>query len=326
MSIGGSGRAAADHGGRDRQVLLGILFMCASAMIFPMMNGLVQVLSRDYPSEQIIWARTASHLLVALLVLVPRHGPGALRSRQPMVQLGCSIMLLMSTAMFFFAVKSIPLAKAASISFTAPFFVTLMAWPLLGEQIRAARLIAVLVGFAGVLVVIRPGAEVFQWASVLIVASAACYGLYQVLTRRLAGVDRPETSVMYSALVGTVVMSAVVPFVWVDPRSVGDAVLMLCLGVLGAAGHYCVVRALMYAEANIVSPFQYAQIVGSIIIGWLITGLLPDLYTWIGAAIIVAAGIYIAITQTRRTPAASAMFTERPVRSVNPSDPPSPGR
>ncbi len=325
MRNGRSRGAAADQGGRDRQVLLGILFMCASAMIFPMMNGLVQVLSRDYPSEQIIWARTASHLLVALLVLVPRHGVGALRSRQPAVQLGCSIMLLMSTAMFFFAVKNIPLAKAASISFTAPFFVALMAWPLLGEQIRAARLIAVLVGFAGVLVVIRPGAEVFQWSAVLIVASAACYALYQVLTRRLAGFDRPETSVMYSALVGTIVMSMVAPFVWVAPKDALDGVLMLGLGVLGAAGHYCVVRALMHAEANIVSPFQYAQIVGSVIIGWMITGLLPDLYTWIGAAIIVAAGIYIAITQTRRTPAASAVFTERPIRPLDPSGPPSPG-
>lgn len=306
--------AAADQGGRDRQVLLGILFMCASAMIFPLMNGLVQILSRHYPSEQIIWARTTSHLLVALLVLVPRHGLSALRSRQPKVQLACSITLLMSTVMFFFAVKNVPLAKAASISFTAPFFVTLLAWPVLGERIRAARLVAVLMGFTGVLVVIRPGAEVFQWSAALIVASAACYALYQVLTRRVAGFDRPETSVMYSALVGTVVMSMVVPFVWVTPHGVLDALLMLALGVLGAGGHYCVVQALIHAEANIVSPFQYAQIIGSIILGWMISGLLPDLYTWIGSAIIVAAGIYIAVTQTRRTPAASAVFTERPVR------------
>lgn len=306
--------AAAGRGGRDRRVLLGILFMCISAMIFPFMNGLVQILSRDYPSEQIIWARTASHLLVALLWLLPSQGVAALRTRRPALQILGSICLITSTAMFFFGVKSIPLAKAAAISFTAPFFVALLAWAFLGERIRGPRLAAVVIGFAGVLVVIRPGLEVVQWASILIVGSAACYAVYQIVARRVAGHDRPETSVVYSALVGTIVMSAIVPWVWVMPKTPLDAGLMLALGVLGASGHYCVVRSLAYAEANIVSPFQYAQIIGSVGIGWAIAGLLPDVYTWIGSAVICGAGIYIAVTQTRRTPAASAVFTERPVR------------
>lgn len=314
MASRGQGHAPTAEGGRDRRVLLGILFMCLSAMIFPFMNGLVQLLSRDYPSEQIIWARTSSHLLVALLWLLPSQGVGALRSRRPWLQILGSVMLVTSTSMFFIGVKDVPLAKAAAISFTAPFFVALLAWPFLGERIRGSRLLAVAIGFAGVLIVIRPGAEVVQWASILIIGSAACYAVYQIVARRVAGFDRPETSVMYSALVGTIVMSAIVPWVWVWPKSPLDALLMLGLGVLGASGHYCVVRSLAYAEANIVSPFQYAQIVGSVAIGWAISGLLPDLYTWIGAAVICLAGIYIAITQTRRTPAASAIFTERPVR------------
>jgi drug/metabolite transporter (DMT)-like permease len=283
----------------DRRVLLGILLMCAAGMLFPVMNGLVQVLSRTYPSEQVIWARNTGHLLIVLAVVVPRFGPAVLRTVRPAAQIIRSTVLLMSTAMFFFGVKHLPLAVAGSISQMTPFFVTLLAWPILGERIRPARLVAVLVGFLGVLVVIRPGTDVFHWASLLVVGSAACYAIYQVFTRRVAGLDRPETSVMYSALVGTLVMSAVVPFAWKTPESLLDAAMLCCLGALGASGHYCVARALTYAQANIVAPFQYWQIIGSVVVGYAVSGLMPDLGTWIGAGIIVCAGVFIVLTATR---------------------------
>jgi drug/metabolite transporter (DMT)-like permease len=280
-------------------VLLGVLLMCTASTIFPVMNGLVQVLSRHYPSEQLIWARTAGHLLIVLALLLPRYGTAVARTRRPGAQVVRSCMLLTSTTLFFFGVKGIPLAKAACISLMAPFFVTLLAWPMLGERIRPFRLAAVLVGFLGVLVVIRPGSEVFQPASLLIVGSALCYALYQVYTRGVAGQDRPETSVLYSALVGTVVMSAVVPFAWRTPASPLDALLMGTLGLLGAAGHYCVARAMTYAQANTLSPFQYWQIIGSVLVGYVVSGLFPDAQTWAGAAIIVAAGVAIALTAAR---------------------------
>jgi drug/metabolite transporter (DMT)-like permease len=282
-------------------VLLGVLLMCTASTLFPVMNGLVQVLSRSYPSEQLIWARTAGHLLIVLALLLPRYGLAVVRTRRPGAQVVRSCMLLTSTTLFFFGVKGIPLAKAACISLMAPFFVTLLAWPMLGERIRPFRLAAVLVGFVGVLVVIRPGSEVFQPASLLIVGSALCYALYQVYTRGVAGQDRPETSVLYSALVGTVVMSAVVPFAWRTPTGVVDALLMGALGLLGAAGHYCVARAMTYAQANTLSPFQYWQIIGSVAVGYVVSGLLPDAQTWMGAAIIVAAGLAIALTAARGT-------------------------
>jgi drug/metabolite transporter (DMT)-like permease len=181
-----------------------------------------------------------------------------------------------------------------------PFFVTLLALPMLGEKIDPRRLAAVIVGFAGVLVVIRPGSEVFQVASLLIVGSAFCYAVYQIFTRQVAGIDRPETSVMYSALIGTVVMSFVVPFAWVTPQSLVDVLLMLALGGLGAAGHWCVAKAMTYGQANVISPFQYWQMIGSVAVGYVITGLFPDAFTWLGSGIIIAAGIAIAVTETRR--------------------------
>ncbi len=283
-----------------RRLWLGIFFMCAATTAFPIMNGIVQVLSRSYPSEQIIWARTAGHLAVVLLLVIPKYGFEVLGTRRPAAQISRSLLLLASTTLFFFAVKDVPLAKAASISFTAPFFVTLLAVPMLGERIDAKRLAAVLVGFCGVLVVIRPGSEVFQPAALLIVGSAFCYAVYQVFTRKVAGIDRPETSVMYSALIGTVVMSFVVPFAWRTPDNVTDILLLLTLGLLGAGGHWCVAKAMTYGQASVIAPFQYWQIIGSVLVGYLVSGLFPDAYTWVGAGIIVACGVTLAVAESRR--------------------------
>lgn len=284
----------------DRRVLLGVLLMCTASTIFPVMNGLVQVLSRTYPSEQLIWARVLSHLLIVLAILVPREGWAVVVPKRPGAQMLRSCLLLGSTTLFFFGVKEVPLAKAACISLMAPFFVTLLAWPMLGERIRPLRLAAVILGFCGVVVVIQPGGAVFQWAALLIVGSALCYAVYQIYTRSVAGQDRPETSVIWSALVGSVVFTLVVPFVWVAPLGLADALLMAALGAMGAAGHYCVARAMTYAQANVLSPFQYWQIIGSVLVGYVVSGLFPEPHVWLGAAIIVAAGVTIALTAARR--------------------------
>ena len=139
-------------------------------------------------------------------------------------------MMLLSTLLFFSAVKSVGVAEAISISFVAPLVVVFLAWPLLGERITATRVVAVVVGFVGVLVVIRPGSAVFQWASVLLLGSAVCYAIYQIIIRRLAGVDHPATSIFYSVLLGAILMSMLVPFVWKTPRELAR------LGAAAVAG------------------------------------------------------------------------------------------
>jgi drug/metabolite transporter (DMT)-like permease len=278
--------------------LIGIMYMCLAATVFPVMNGLVQVLSAHYPSEQIVWVRTASHLVLALAILMPAHGFDIFRSQRLPWQLARSALLLCSTLCFFNGVKHLPLANAASISFMAPFIVTVLAWPMLGERFGVRRLVTVLVGFAGVLVVIRPGSDVFHWASLLIVGSAVFYALYQICTRKVAGQDTPETSAVYSALLGSIIMIPIAALNWTPFRSTPDLALMLCLGVLGGVGHYFVARAMTYAAANVIAPFHYWQIFGSVAVGYLITGKFPDAYTWTGAAIIIAAGIYLVLRET----------------------------
>lgn len=269
--------------------------MCLAGTIFPLMNGLAKLMSESYSSEQVVWARTLSHLLLVLAVLMPRYGVALLATRRPTVQLARSCMLLTSTFLFFSALKFISVAQAASISFVAPLIVVLLAGPVLGEKVSLGRVIAVLFGFFGVLVVIRPGSSVFQWASLLVLGSAACYAVYQLLTRLVAGVDKPETSVVYSALVGSVILSFVVPWFWKTPERWMDVLLLCSLGALGATGHYCVARALTYAPANFVSPFHYWQMVGSVAVGYLLFGDLPDEFTWIGTALIIGAGLYVGL-------------------------------
>jgi drug/metabolite transporter (DMT)-like permease len=199
----------------NQRILAGILFMCGAGLLFPVMGGFAKFLGEaGYNSLQVSWARAFGHLVFMMAFFVPRFGLRMLRTRRPFTQLVRSAMLFTSNATNFLAIIYIPLAKSASISLMAPLFVLVLAWMTLGERTTAGRLVAIFVGFAGVLIVIRPGTELFHWASLLVVVSAAGYAVYQVLTRLISAIDPPETSAIYSSVVGGFGMFAVLPFVW----------------------------------------------------------------------------------------------------------------
>lgn len=282
------------------RVLRGIVFILVAVSLFSCMNTLVKLLSARLESVQIVWARTLGHFIFIGLLFLPRHGLRILRTPSPGTQFSRSLLQLCSTTLYFTALRTVPLAEATAISFLSPLFVTLLAVPFLGEPIRANRMIVVLVGFLGVLVVVRPGSDVFQWSSLLILGSSLCYATYQVLTRKVSGGDSAETSAIWSAMVGSVLMSLAVPFFWTMPDRLTDVLMLLALGVFGGLGHYCVARAMIDAPANIVSPFQYFQLVGAGLFGWLVFDNLPSISTWAGAAIIVASGLYLGWSETRR--------------------------
>lgn len=281
------------------RILLGIAFIIAAGLLFPVMNGFAKLLGADYASLQVSWARAFGHVLFLLAVLLPRRGLRVLLSRRPVAQLLRSVFLFASNLCFFFGITFIPIGKASAISLAAPLVVALLAGPMLGERTTRARIAALAVGFLGVLVVIRPGTALFHWASLFVLASATCYGIYQVLTRRIASIDPPETAALYASLVGAFVIVAALPLVWITPTSWRDIALFCAMGPLGALGHYCVARALLYAPANVVSPFQYFQLIGAVAVGYLFFGDLPDRLTWLGAAIIIASGLAIVWSQTR---------------------------
>ena len=177
-----------------QRIVAGILFMCGGGLLFPVMSGFAKFLGEDgYSSLQVSWARAFGHIVFMLIFFVPKFGVRMLRTRRPWFQVARSTMLFTSNASSFLAIVYIPLAKSASITMMAPFFVLPLAWLTLGERTTRGRIVATLFAFAGVLLVIRPGTELFHWASLLSLLSAVCYAVYQVLTRLISGIDSPET-------------------------------------------------------------------------------------------------------------------------------------
>jgi len=289
--------------GDDRSAILrGILFMVGATMLFVWMNAGVKLLSPHLPVVELIWARSLGHLLFMVAIFAPGHGWWRLFvTRKPAVQVARSLLLISSTSFFFTALGFVPLADATAVSFTAPILVAALAGPVLGERVGLGHWLAIGAGFCGALVITRPGGEGTNPYTLLVLGSASCYAGYQILTRHVGRFDPPETSVTYSALVGTVALSCVVPFFWKAPDRLTHWLILGALGVLGALGHYCVARAFLWGPAARISPFHYIQLVWAAGVGFLVFGEVPSLWTWAGAAIIIVSGLYIALGETRAT-------------------------
>ena len=283
------------------RVLAGIGMMCTAGAMFPFMNGFAKILGRDYNTLEVSWARFFGHVVFTMIAFLPSSGVRMFITRQPKIQLARSVIQCLSNVLFVAAIVTVPLAEAAAIGMLGPLIVALLAWPMLGERTSLGHALAIVVGFIGVLIVIRPGSAVFHPSSLFLIGSATCFALYQILTRMGAGIDPVATTTFYSSAFGAVAMLVVLPFVGRFPASFGDFGLFCMLGILGGAGHYCVVRALAYAPANIIAPFQYFQLLGSVAVGFMMFGQLPDAMTWVGSAVVIAAGLWMGWPRTRGT-------------------------
>jgi drug/metabolite transporter (DMT)-like permease len=291
-------------------VLRGVGFMIGATLFFIVMNTTVKVLSAHLPVAELIWSRTLGHLVLILAVFGPsRGGWRLLVTRAPAAQLSRSILLIASTSLFFTAIGHVPLADASAVSFTAPLVVAALAGPVLRERVTAGHWIAVALGFAGALLVIAPTGGGFNPWAMLVIGSAACYAGYQLLTRRVAAVDAPETSVTYSALVGTLVMTAIVPFVWKTPDRLSHALPLAALGLFGGLGHYCVARAFALGAASIMSPFHYVQLIWAAVVGYVVFGDVPGAGTWLGSGLIIGSGLFVAFRERSRSSPTGARRT-----------------
>jgi len=276
----------------------GIALMLLATMIFPFVPGSAKVLGADFAATQVVWARYLGQLLFMLILFLPTRGIGLFRTRTLGFQVLRSLLLLGSTLFMFSAVRHIPLATAMSINFTGPFFVIAFSLPILGERISLGRWVAVIIGFMGALIIIRPGPE-FHWAGLLVLGCAACYALYQVLTRKLAHREDSAVMTVYTALVGTIVMSATLPFEFAAPSQPAHWLWFAIVGVASGTAHLIVVIAFRYAPATAITPMQYLQLIGAAIIGYFLFGDVPDAITWLGAAVIIASGISVAVQERR---------------------------
>lgn len=242
---------------------------------------------------QTVWARyTVSVVLVSLFVN-RLTTPGVLRTNRLTLQVLRSVLLLTSTVLNFFALLYLQLAETISILFATPFLVALLAGPILGEWAGPRRMIAIGVGFLGVLIVTRPGFGGMHPAALLSVGGAVCYALYGITTRMLAATDSSRTTMVYSGLAGVALMTPVLPFVWTTPDSGLIWGLLIAVGFFGGFGHWLLILAHARAPAPVLAPFIYSQIIWMLLLGFVVFGDLPDLWTLVGAGVVIASGLYL---------------------------------
>lgn len=276
----------------------GVLWMIAATMMFVNIDAIAKHLTQTYPVIEVVWARYFFHLLF-LVAFLGRRLPAVMQTRRLTLQLWRSAFLVLATFMMMSALRVIPLADASTLLFLAPLVVTALSAPFLGERVGVRRWISVVVGFIGALVVIRPGTGMMQMAALLPAGAAVAFAFYQIATRLLARTDTPMTTLLYTALLGALALSATVPFVWVTPTWI-DLLMMIASGLLGGVGHFLLIKAFTAAPAATVSPFSYTTLIWSVTYGFVIFGDLPDAWTWTGAAIIVGSGLYILRREQRR--------------------------
>jgi drug/metabolite transporter (DMT)-like permease len=284
--------------------LRGTLLVVIAVGIFALMDTIAKYLARSYPVPGVVWARYAANLIILLSFLAARGDLRRLRTVRPGLQVMRGLLLGGATLLYFTSLTVLPLAEAAAIGFVMPLFLALLAVPMLGERMDGARLAAVLVGLAGAMVIVRPGAAVFTPYALLPVGMALCNALYQILTRKVAGIEHPLTSLVWGAIVGAVLFSFFLPFAWVTPTDPWHWTLLVVIGLLASVGHFILIRAYDYASATGLAPFFYTQLVWVILLGWLVFGDFPDGWSLLGMGIIVASGIYLVGRQrltTRRS-------------------------
>jgi len=271
--------------------------MVAAVGVFTLMDTIAKYLSRWYPVPGIVWARYASNLIVLLVWFAACGELRRLRTARPGIQLARGLLLASATLLYFTSLSVLPLADAAAIGFVLPLFVAALAVPMLKERLDLPRMLAIAAGFAGALIIVRPGSATFTLYALLPVAMALCNALYQILTRKVAGVEHPLTSLAWGAIVGAVLLSAVLPFAWKTPDQALHWVLLGVIGVLASVGHYLLIRAYDYAPATLLAPFTYSGLIWAMLLGLAVFGNFPDGWSLAGMAVIVASGLFLASRQ-----------------------------
>jgi len=270
----------------------GIVLYVLATMAFCIADTIAKILSASLPIVQINWMRYLVFAGMALALTLQSPG-NAFRVRAPRMQIARGLCLVSSSVLFVFGIRQMGLAEAATISFVAPLLVTILSIPLLGEVVGIRRWAAVVAGMIGVVVVMRPGTGAFQPAALFGVASSTCWAAGLIMTRKMAGTERAATTLLWSACTGFLVLSLAMPFHFVRP-SATQLALALAQGILSSVGQWLVVLAHRTAPASTLAPFSYAQLLWSVIAGFVVFTALPDQWTILGAAIIVGSGLYTA--------------------------------
>ena len=269
-----------------------IIFNLLAWVMLPIMDGFAKFLSTDLPVLQITWARYFFTVAFTFPIMLFFYRSQLKWSDKPKLQFIRGLILLTANICFFYSISVISLAKALTLAFVAPLIVTAFSPIFLGEKVGIRRWSAVIIGFVGSLVVIRPGFVEINLASLAALGTGIMYGFYLIITRKLSTSDNPLLTLLLTGVVGAIIISCIMPFVWVQP-TINQWSMMAAIGIFACIGHLFLILSLKYADASKLAPFSYFEIITNIIIGYYFFSDFPDNWTFLGLFIIVLSGIYI---------------------------------
>jgi drug/metabolite transporter (DMT)-like permease len=281
-----------------------VLLILASVTCFTMLDTITKFTTRLYPVPLLVWARYTVQFVAMLVWLGPSMGMRLLHTRRPRLQLVRAGLLLLSSVLFVNALRWLPLANATAINYSTPVIVVLLAVLLLHERMSRLRVAFVVAGLVGMVLIVRPGTDLFRGGAAFALGAAACYAFYQITTRMLSG-ENPHVVLFYPALVGTVIMSLIAPtFDWPARMPWTHVALIVVAGLFGTLGHFLFILAFRRAPASALTPFTYMQLVFAIVVGFAVYAEFPDALTLLGMAVIAGSGLYMTLHERRRTPLA----------------------
>ena len=269
-----------------------VTFNLLAWVMLPIMDGFAKYLSSDLPVLQITWARYFFTVAFTFPIMFFFYRNQLKWSEKPKLQFLRGLILLTANICFFYSISVISLAKALTLAFVAPLIVTAFSPIFLSEKVGLRRWLAVIIGFIGSLVVIRPGFVEINLASLAALGTGVMYGFYLIITRKLSTSDNPLLTLLLTGVVGAIIISIVMPFVWVKP-TLNQWSMMAAIGIFACVGHLFLILSLKYADASKLAPFSYFEIITNIIIGYYFFSDFPDNWTFLGLFIIVISGIYI---------------------------------
>ncbi len=277
--------------------LLGIAFMLAAMVVLPFIDVLAKKLGEAGMSILlVVWARAVFGSLLALPFALHSNGLAVLVPAQPLMHLGRAALLFSATWFFFVALTYLPIADALAIFFVNPLFVTVLSALVLGEKVGPRRWVAVAIGFVGTLIIIRPGMIELNPGTLYALAAGFTLGAFFVTTRALAGSAPATVLSLHTTGLGALVLSFVMPLVWVAPTPT-EWLMLAGIGVIATFGHFLVTWAYEQAEASLLAPFAFTEIIGAVALGWWFWGHLPDQWTVVGVSILIASAVYISMRE-----------------------------
>lgn len=269
----------------------GIAVMIAGMVILASTDAVSKHLTLSFAVVQILWVRFMVFAGVGTFLALRKGGVKGLRTKRPVAQVARAVILNLANFIFVYSLSQMPMASAHSIMAIAPLMITAASAPLLGETVGIRRWMAVGIGFSGMLIILRPGFAVFDPVALVPLAGAVCFASYTLLTKVISRDDSHETTLFYTGTIGLLQMSILAPFFWTEPGAI-DWFWLVVSGIGGTLAHVCIIIALHMAPASTLQPFNYTMLVWATVLGYLVFGNLPDIWTAAGAGVIVASGLY----------------------------------